>query len=337
MPEFAVQPTSTGSMTLAEVLTLVESELAEVERRLAGIERSDVPMTAEIQNHVLAMRGKRVRPLLLLLVSRLGRPSRDAVLWAATVIELIHTATLLHDDCLDGTSLRRGFPTVSHKWGQQAAILMGDYLFTKGFELLCHHGLHHVLHVLTFHTHGMTRGMNREYAGRFHAKLSVEEYCKIVEEKTGSLFVASCEIGSVLAGLSETAGMTFSSFGRDLGCAFQIVDDIFDFTGNPSEIGKPVGTDFRTGFATLPLIYAFKDGAPEAASRVAELFSRGNATDEEWESAQSFVLESGGVERARAKALEYAYSARDRLAVLNGTEGVAPLFATVEYMIARGH
>lgn len=323
-------------MTLADVFELVREDLEAIEQRLEKIQRPDVPLTAEILEHVLAMRGKRVRPLLLLLVSRLGAADRDAVLWSSAVIEMVHTATLLHDDCLDATTLRRGFPTVNHRFGQQAAILMGDYLFTSGFQLLCEHRLHAALHVLVNHTYHMTRGMNREYAGWRNAGLAEPEYLRIVDEKTGALFVSSCEIGALLAGLPEDAVTRLSAFGRDLGRAFQIVDDIFDYVGDPDSIGKPVGTDFRLGFATLPLICAWQHGDRRRGRAVAEAFSRGDVTDAEWDAAREFVQDSGGAERARERALEFAYAARERLGFLNGHEGVAPLLATVEYMIARG-
>ena len=324
-------------MTLPEVFTLVGPDLAEIEDRLATIERPDVPLTREIMDHVLARRGKRVRPLLLLLVARLGKNvDRESVLWASTVVELIHTATLLHDDCLDGTELRRGVDTVNHRFGQQPAILMGDYLFTKGFDLLCEHRLVEPLTILTRHTHRMTCGMNREFDGWHDAGLSEEKYLQIIDEKTGALFVSSCEIAAVLGGLGDEGFATISAFGRDLGFAFQIIDDIFDFVGDPSEIGKPVGTDFRLGFATLPLIHAFELGDRGDADRVAEWFARGDIRDDEWTEVRRFVLESGGVERAREQALEYAFSARDRLSLFHGNDEVAPLLATVEYMIARG-
>ncbi len=323
-------------MTLVDVLHLVRADLEEIEERLTRIQRPEIPLTAEILEHVLAMRGKRVRPLLLLLVSRLGRADRDAVLWSSAVIEMVHTATLLHDDCLDATTIRRGVPTVNHRWGQQAAILMGDYLFTSGFELLCEHRLHAALHILVQHTYGMTRGMNREHAARRSADLPVDEYLRIVDEKTGALFVASCEIGALLAGRSESEIVRLSAFGRDLGRAFQIVDDVFDYAGDPGAIGKPVGTDFHLGFATLPLLYAWEHGDRSRGRAVREWFARGDVTDAEWAATREFVIESGGVERALAKALEFGSAARDGLAFLNGHEGVAPLLATVEYMIARG-
>jgi octaprenyl-diphosphate synthase len=339
MPESVAHEarTAAAKLTLPEVLERVGPELAEIEARLASLERPDVPLTAEIMDHVLALRGKRVRPLLLLLVSRLGKkPDREGVLWASTVIELVHTATLLHDDCIDLTRLRRGLPTVNHRWGQQAAILMGDYLFTKGFDLLSEHGIHAALTLLTRHTLDMTEGMNREFASRHRADLSEDEYLTIIRQKTGALFVASCEIGAVLGGLSEDAARDVSAFGRDLGLAFQIVDDVIDFTGSPAETGKPTGQDFRLGFATLPLVYAFERGDPERADRVAAVFSRGDVGDDEWEESRRFVLASGGVEAARERALELALAARERLAAFDGSDGVAPLLAAVEYVVARG-
>jgi octaprenyl-diphosphate synthase len=330
-------PAGSTKMTLSQVLVALHDDLEQIEDRLASIERPDVALTAEIMEHVLARRGKRVRPLLLMLVARLGdRPDWDRVLWASTVIELVHTATLVHDDCLDGTELRRGTPTVNHRYGEHAAILMGDYLFTSGFELLREHGQMDELAVLTRQTHHMTCGMTREYAGRRDAELGRSAYFRIVSEKTGALFEASCEIGARLAGLAEESVTRLVSFGASLGLAFQIIDDVFDYAGDPEAIGKPVGTDFRLGFATLPLIEALRRGDPEEARAVREIFVRGDVTDAEWETCRSFVLRSGGIEVARAAALEHAHAARDRLAFLNGAAGVAPLMATVEFMIDRG-
>jgi geranylgeranyl pyrophosphate synthase len=183
----------------------------------------------------------------------------------------------------------------------------------------------------------MTCGMNREYAGRHQATLPVEEYLRIVEEKTGALFAASCEIGSVLAGLPVETARTMSEFGRDLGYVFQIVDDLLDFTGDPRGIGKPVGTDFRLGFATLPFLLALERGDRREGADVARFFARGDIDDAEWERARRFVLEAGGADAARDRALEYAESARANLRRLNGSEAVAALLATVEYLIDRGH
>lgn len=337
MPDSLARHPSEQPMSLPQVFELLSEDLAGVEERIAGLERPDIPLSKDIADHVLALRGKRVRPVLMLLVSRLGGQAvRDEVLEAATVIELVHTATLLHDDCLDGTELRRGFPTVNNKWGQHAAILMGDWLFTKAFDVLCEKRLHHALHILVQHTHRMTCGMNRELNARFDAELSLDDYRRVIDEKTGALFVASCEIGAVLSGMSTEAATEMSEFGRDLGYAFQIIDDIFDFTGDPADLGKPVGTDFRLGFATLPLLHAWETGDADTGRQIAEWFREGSLPDSEWETVQRFVTETGGVERAREEALGFAYSARDRLLAWNGNDAVAPLLATVEYVIARG-
>jgi octaprenyl-diphosphate synthase len=323
-------------LSLPEVYSLVRKDLDEIEKRLVAIERPDVPRTAEIMDHVLSLQGKRVRPLLLLLVTRLSDAAdREDVLWASTVVELVHTATLLHDDCLDGTSLRRGVPTVNHRWDPHSAILMGDYLFTKAFDLLCEHGLYAALRILTFHTFRMTCGMNREFAGRRDARLPLEEYLRIIDEKTAALFVSSCEIGAVLAELPETTATALSEFSRDLGSAFQVIDDVFDFTGDPAAIGKPVGTDFKLGFATLPLIHALKEGDTTRGRQVAEWFSRGDVTEEEWTAARQFVIDSGGVDAAKEKARALATSARERLSTLTADLPIGPLLATAETMIAR--
>ncbi|MDP6528173.1 MAG: polyprenyl synthetase family protein [Gemmatimonadota bacterium] len=324
-------------MTLPQVVELVRPDLDGLESRLGSLARPDVPMVREILDHVLALRGKRVRPILLFLTARLGEVrDREALLWSAAVVELIHTATLLHDDCLDGTTVRRGLPTVNHRWDQQAAILMGDYLFTRSYEILCEYRAYSAIGILSHHTHRMSCGMNREYAQRRNADLSAEDYFQVIDEKTAALFAASCEIGGTLADLPEESIAEFSRFGRDLGFAFQIIDDIFDFTGDPQEIGKPVGSDFRLGFATLPLIHALEQGAVDRAARVREFFLRGDPSDGEWDEVCAFVLETGGVEFARQKAVACAESARDRLAALDLGEVAAPLRATVEFVIARG-
>jgi octaprenyl-diphosphate synthase len=337
MPESLAQYPALPEMTLPDVMRLLETDLDRFEAALESLERVDIPLSSAIQDHVLSLRGKRARPLLLMLVARLGEKQvDDEVLWSSVALELIHTASLLHDDCLDGATLRRGLPTVNHRWGSQAAILMGDFLFTKGFEILCEHRLVHALRIMSLHTYRMTCGMNREYAAWRNPTITPADYLRIVDEKTAALFCAACEIGGVLASLEDGLIAQLSAFGRDLGHAFQIIDDIFDFSGDPLEIGKPVGTDFRLGFATLPLIHALENGNGRRATRVASIFKKKKVSDEEWEEARSFVLESGGVEAARERALSFALSARARLAVLNGSEGAAPLHATVEYMIARG-
>jgi octaprenyl-diphosphate synthase len=337
MPESLAQAHQVPAMTLPEVFRLLENDLDRFECALESLDRVDIPLSSAIMDHVLSLRGKRARPLLLFLVSRLSeKADKGDVLWSAVALELIHTASLLHDDCLDGTSLRRGLPTVNHRWGSQAAILMGDYLFTKGFEILCEHRLGHTLRIMSAHTYEMTCGMNREYAAWRNPRISAEDYLCIVNEKTAALFAAACEIGGTLAQLPDSWMTALSAFGRDLGHAFQIIDDIFDFTGDPSDIGKPIGTDFRLGFATLPLIHALQRGDAARGSRIAEIFARSGVSDEEWAMARTFVAESDGIAAARESALAFATSARARLAVLNGSEGAAPLHATVEYMIARG-
>ncbi len=338
MPEsLARDRTAAPVMTLPEVFRLLDDDFKRFESALESLERVDIPLSSAIMDHVLSLRGKRARPLLLMLVARLGERSRpEDVVWSSVALELVHTASLLHDDCLDGTELRRGLPTVNHRWGAQPAILMGDYLFTKGFEILCENGLARELRIMSLHTHRMTCGMNREFGAWKDAGLSIEEYLRIVDEKTAALFVAACEIGAALASLPETLVESLGDFGRDLGHAFQIIDDVFDYTGDPLEIGKPVGTDFRLGFATLPLIHAFEHGDAARAADVARVFERGDVTPQEWDEARAFVLQSGGIEVARARALAYAMSARERLSALNGAEAAAPLLATVEFMIARG-
>jgi octaprenyl-diphosphate synthase len=186
MPEsLARDRTAAPGMSLPEVFRLLEEDFERFESALESLERVDIPLSSAIMDHVLSLRGKRARPLLLMLVARLGeRRNIDDVVWSSVALELIHTASLLHDDCLDGTELRRGLPTVNHRWGAQAAILMGDYLFTKGFEILCENRLGHALRIMSLHTHHMTCGMNREYGAWRDPSLTIEEYLRIVDEKT---------------------------------------------------------------------------------------------------------------------------------------------------------
>lgn len=323
-------------MTFTEVLDEIQPDLEALEERLRSLQRPSIPMSSEIMDYVLSMCGKRVRPILLMLTARVGEPrDREALLWASVVVELIHTATLLHDDCIDEGVLRRGFPTVNHRWGPQAALLMGDYLFTKGFEILSQRRLDRALGILSRHTHKMTRGMNRELASRYDPRIGEEEYLRIAEEKTGSLFMASCEIGAEVGNIPPESAELLSSFARTVGIAFQIVDDVLDFAADPAETGSPLGNDFRLGFATLPLIYALKDGDPSAAAEVAESFRQREITESSWERARDLVISSGAVEASRRRAGVFAQAARDHLSSLAGSNGLGPLYSIADFVVSR--
>ncbi|MFZ1947401.1 MAG: polyprenyl synthetase family protein, partial [bacterium] len=244
----------------------IRQELDALETELGRVIASPIGLVSALGKHLTATRGKRLRPALLLLAARLGRPDTDAAIKAACAIELVHTATLLHDDSIDRSYLRRGLPTVNKLWNDQVSVIMGDYLFCKAFRILHESGMPEIAAVLAAGSDSMTSGEMLQMDSRGRFDITEEAYLGMIELKTASLFVTSCEAGAILGGLSESQRRNLALYGRHIGMAFQVVDDILDFVGEVDVIGKPVGNDLKDGRVTLPLIAALRnalDPSPE--------------------------------------------------------------------------
>lgn len=324
-PSLAAQEDRPATPEAARFLELIAEELVATDELFRQELRSDVPFIQQAGEYIFAGGGKRVRPALLLLSAQLlGHDGQEPITYAA-VVELIHTATLIHDDIIDHATLRRSQPTLNQLWGNSRTVLLGDWLYTTAMEMALRHDNLEVVRALCAATSRMTEGelMALERLGR--TDLTVDEYFAIIDRKTAHLFAAACTIPSLIRPANGDGRTALSEYGEKLGVCFQLVDDLLDFTARESELGKPVLSDLKEGKLTLPLIlllprldarqrkaieYVLEDGDFRRASReeILELVSSAGTIEE------VSLLAAGYAEEARAALLRFPSSpAREAL------------------------
>jgi octaprenyl-diphosphate synthase len=284
----------------------IRSDLARVEDRLESWSHSANPLTSEVSRYVLRKKGKRLRPALVLLTSRLFSPGSEESVFLASLVELIHTASLIHDDIVDNAGVRRGKESVHAKWGPNITVLLGDYLYIKSIGLSLQSRHDRVTRLLTDVTARMIEGELDEYALAGDARIAEGQYLNIVENKTAVLFAACCRIGAILGLASPEEEEAVAAFGLNLGMTFQIGDDLLDFTGDPDVLGKPVLSDLAEGRITLPLIRALKTEGRSERERIKGLIGRKEISTEERRKLLATLADSGAFDYADLKAREFA-------------------------------
>jgi octaprenyl-diphosphate synthase len=261
---------------LPSPLALIAEDMHEVDRVIARRLTSSVPLVAQIAHYIIAAGGKRLRPALLLLVcGALGYRGQHRFNLAA-VVELIHTATLLHDDVVDASTLRRGRATANEVFGNPASVLVGDFLHTRSFQMMVETGNMHILEVLAEATNIIAEGEVLQLMNMHDASLDEAGYLQVIRSKTAKLFEASARLGAILAQSPSAVEQACATYGQALGTAFQIIDDVLDYDGDATEMGKNLGDDLREGKSTLPLIAAMQRGAPEQAALVRHAIEQGS-------------------------------------------------------------
>ncbi len=318
---------------LPHIQAPVEGRLAEVAHGLRRIASSDLSMIEEVNAYLLAVPGKLFRPTLLLLSSELGGEARAEATRMAVAVELVHMATLLHDDAVDHSPLRRGMPTVNSLWTHQIAIIMGDYLYSRSVTELSVLGNLEALRVLASAANEMSVGEMRQLLSYDDIEYSEEEYFRLVDAKTASLMAAACEMGA-LAGHGEYR-RPLRCFGRSLGTAFQIADDVLDYAGSQGETGKPPGQDLRERKVTLPLVGALRRMPPGGVKRVRDMFGSDRPSEAQVHEVVGLVIEHGGLEYARSKARDYATAAEAALDGLAPCDALDALRESVVYAVER--
>lgn len=241
-------------MQLSEIYKPIQRDLDSVEDVLRACLATEDTLVYQVSRYLLGVSGKRLRPALVLLSSKIGGKEEEKVIYLATAIELIHAASLIHDDVIDKADLRREKATVNSRWGNEFSVLFGDYVYSKAFSLLARMESSEILSSLSRATSIMCEGEMIQIAERYNWDLSEEEYLSIIGKKTASLFSASCELGAVLGGADSENVHALSRYGSDFGIAFQIVDDCSDITGKERDLGKSLGSDLKGGKVTLPMI-----------------------------------------------------------------------------------
>ena len=294
------------------------SELAQVDAVIAERLRSDVALINQISNYIISAGGKRIRPrLVLLFAAALGFQGPERYTLAATV-EFIHTATLLHDDVVDESSLRRGRDTANAVFGNAASVLVGDFLYSRAFQMMVAVNNLRVLDVLADATNVIAEGEVLQLMNMHDADLAVDEYLRVIRFKTAKLFEASARLGAILAGADELTEGACASYGRSLGTAFQLVDDLLDYDGETHALGKNVGDDLREGKPTLPLLLAIARGEPAERDLVRHAIEHGEVA--RLGDVVAVVRRTGALEVARAMARDEAAEARQCLRLLPPSE-----------------
>jgi len=319
------------------VLSAIQAPVREaldcVGEEIRRIVISDFENIEEVSDHLLFMRGKLFRPTLLLLSSRVGdSPRKDAVTLAA-VVELVHLATLVHDDAVDHSVLRRGLPTVNALWTHQVAIIMGDYLYSRSVSELVRVGSLEALGVLALAANEMSVGEMRQLTSYDALDFTETDYYRLIAAKTASLMSAACEMGA-LAGVPSYRE-PLARYGHNLGMAFQIADDLLDYTGTEAVTGKPSGHDLRERKVTLPLVGALTKAVGSAEREIRRFFTMVDPSDREIERIIDVVGELGGLDYARERAIRYADLARAALEGLEEGPAREALMDSISYAVDR--
>ena len=320
------------------IFDLVKDDLRRVETRLHDVPLQsdpDLELVTEAIGHLLDAGGKRIRPALTLLTGRLYPCDPDKIVSMAAAVEMLHTATLVHDDVVDGSLLRRGSPTLNAHWSPGATILTGDYMFARAADLAAQTGNVRVMQVFARTLMAIVSGELRQLFGDATRRQTREDYFKRIYAKTASLFELATEAAGVLIGAAEHEILALRQYGHDLGIAFQIMDDVLDFSGDESQVGKPVANDLRQGIVTLPVI-DYLDAHPRD-KRVDELLRSGQHGDELVLPIVGDVQASGAVDRAVGAARDYVRTAQQRLLQLPDSEARQSMLAVADYVVARDY
>ena len=324
----------TAPISLADLQAGVEHRLVGVREEIRRVIEADFPLIAQVNSHLTQMQGKMFRPTLLLLAeaATTATPAPRAVSLAA-VVELIHLATLVHDDAVDHSVLRRGMPTINALFSHQVAVIMGDYLYSRAVIELVRLADLEPLRVLSRVTNEMTVGEMRQLLAHDPLAFSEEDYDLLIRAKTASLISGACEVGAL--GGTPAARDAMRRFGEGLGMAFQIVDDLLDFTGDEADTGKPVGLDLREHKVTLPLIYSLPHMLPEERAQVEALMAAPEPSDAQIGGVVRAVGERGGLLYARERAQQHCAQAEAALDALPATPARETLRASLTYVLER--
>ena len=322
------------SVSTDDIVGIVAPRLVEVERLFHENIASSVAIVDEIGAFVGEGGGKRVRPTLHLLAADLCHYEGKHDVLLATVLEFIHSATLIHDDVIDAAATRRGRPTVNRRWGNTITVLFGDYLYAKAMELALRAGSLRVMDRLAWITLRMTEGemTQTRFLGRLD--LSIDDYMDLIERKTAVLFGGCCELAGILAGVNASTEQALRQYGLQIGLAFQIVDDMLDFTGDPAVLGKPTASDLGEGKATLPVLDLLKSG-PARGRQLAAAIVAGNAGDGDRAELIGLLHECGALQRAESRARFHAERAIRQLDPFPAGPARSALIAVPELLISR--
>lgn len=296
---------------------------------------SDVPLVNQIAEYIINAGGKRIRPQLVLLIANAHQYQGSHHHELAAVVEFIHTATLLHDDVVDESSLRRGRQTANALFGNAASVLVGDFLYSRAFQMMVAVDNIRVMRILADATNVIAEGEVLQLLNMHDPDVTEERYLQVIRSKTAKLFEAAAQLGALVAGASDTDIEAAAEYGRSLGTAFQLIDDVLDYSGNATEIGKNVGDDLREGKATLPLIFLMQNGTPEQRELVRACIENGD--EQHFDDILAAITTSGALDYTRQEADKSAQRASAAIASLADSPFKDSLLQLSTFAVNRNH
>ena len=321
------------AMSVETLSRLVAKDMEAVNAHILESCKSYVELIPTISEHLIAAGGKRLRPMLTLASAHLCEHKGNRHINLAAAVEFMHTATLLHDDVVDGSDKRRGMATANFIWGNKASVLVGDYLLGKAFQMMVADGSLDVLRILSDAAAHIAEGEVLQLSITKNINTSYEQYIEVVQAKTAELFAAACEVGGAI---EERNQKELRAFGDNFGIAFQIIDDALDYSANPEKFGKTIGDDFREGKVTLPVIYAYEAANAEGKKFWQQIIEGGgNDSDGALVKASAMIKDSGAFEASVAKAREYAEKAKASLSGFKESEIKSALIDIVDFCVNR--
>ncbi|ADG09802.1 polyprenyl synthetase family protein [Caulobacter segnis] len=334
----ATLPRKSGSVD--RLVRLAETDMAGVNRLITERMQSDVPIIPALAEHLIAAGGKRLRPLLTVAAARLAASDgagsdNDHCLKLAAAVEFIHTATLLHDDVVDGSALRRGKVAAHLIWGGAQSVLVGDFLFARAFELMVETNSMKALEILARASRVIAEGEVMQLMRSHDLNLSQALYLEIIQAKTAELFAAASEAGAVSAGVDQTRADALKAYGLNLGLAFQLVDDALDYGGATETLGKNAGDDFREGKATLPLLLAIARSGPREAEFWERAVGRREQTEADFRRARELIIGTGALDATLDLATDYADKAKAALAIFPANDWRESLESLADFAVSR--
>ncbi|MFT4251194.1 MAG: polyprenyl synthetase family protein [Caulobacter sp.] len=317
------------------LVRLASADMAGVDRLITDRMQSDVPVIPALAEHLIAAGGKRLRPLLTVAAARLAGSSNDHCLKLAAAVEFIHTATLLHDDVVDGSQLRRGKVAAHLIWGAAQSVLVGDFLFARAFELMVETDSMRALQILAQASRVIAEGEVMQLMRSHDLNLSQALYLEIIAAKTAELFAAAAEAGAVSAGVDAEKSKALRDYGMSLGLAFQLADDALDYGGATETLGKNAGDDFREGKATLPLLLAIARSGPREAEFWERAIGRREQTEADFRRARELIIGTGALDATLDLAAEHADKAKAALSVFPANDWRESLESLADFAVSR--
>ncbi|MGE3651243.1 MAG: polyprenyl synthetase family protein [Reyranellaceae bacterium] len=323
--------------SLEPLLALCAADLERVNRVISGGMQSPVALIPKLADYLVGAGGKRMRPLLTIAAAQLCGYRGEHHVQLAACVEFIHSATLLHDDVVDGSDLRRGKPAANSVWGNKASVLVGDFLFTRAFELMVEVGSIDVLGILSNASSVIAEGEVLQLSIANDISIGEGVYMDVIKAKTAKLFAAAAEVSPVIAGRPQAERVALAAYGMNLGIAFQLVDDALDYGGTAAKLGKAVGDDFREGKVTLPVILAFLRGDAEERAFWKRVMEKLEQTDADLHRALELMQKHGALADTLDRARHYGAMARDALGLFADSPVKRAMVEAIDFAIERAH